>query len=192
MWVRVRERRYSIPRWVSIRFRNHQPRPSHAGRRRRPSIEAPPTPQQQQATAHARRRICKVRDCEVCAPLRERRRLQKAARKADAQAQSHAKGQPCGRASCSLEVCVESRRSKAASPATAGQRPGRSGADPAESERRRQERHRAGVPCGSEGCPRELCKEGIAQERARRHRARRPCRFTTCDNPICVAARSKA
>jgi hypothetical protein len=155
-----------------------------------PVDQAPPTPQQLQATAHARRRICKVSGCDVCAPLRERRRLQKAARKADAQAQSHAKRQPCGRASCSLDICVEARRLTPADSAPAGKRVDAS--DPAESLRRQQERHRAGVPCGVESCPRELCTQGVAQERARRHRARRPCRFVTCDNPICVAARSKA
>ncbi len=185
----MRERRYSIPRWMRIPFRDLQPVPS---RDRSATVdEAPQSPQQQQSIAHARRRICKVRDCEVCAPLRERRRLQKAARKADAQAQAHAKGQPCGRASCSLDACVESRGSKAASPTPTGKGSGGPGDDPAESERRRQERHRAGLPCGSEACPRAMCRDGVAQERARRHRARRPCRFATCDNPICVAARSR-
>ena len=37
--------------------------------------------------------------------------------------------------------------------------------------------------CASRASPRDA---------ARRHRARRPCRFVMCDNPICVAARSKA
>ncbi len=67
-----------------------------------PADAAAPTPKQQQATAHARGRICKVRSCTVCAPLREQRRLKKAQRKADAQAQAHAKGVPCGRANCSV------------------------------------------------------------------------------------------
>jgi hypothetical protein len=33
MWVWAPERRYSVPRWVSIRFRNHQPMPSRAAQR---------------------------------------------------------------------------------------------------------------------------------------------------------------
>ena len=50
------------------------------------------------------------RTCKVCAPLREKRRLSKAQRKADAQAQAHAKGEPCGRNNCPVPVCVGSTR----------------------------------------------------------------------------------
>ena len=84
--------------------------------------EPAPTPKQQQAIAHRRGRICKVRSCKVCAPLRENRRLKKAQRKADAQAQAHAKGEPCGRNSCSVPACVAARDAVPATSAPAGQR----------------------------------------------------------------------
>jgi hypothetical protein len=150
----------------------------------------PPTPKEQQSIAHARGRICKQRSCEVCAPLRERRRLKKAQRKADAQAHAHAKGEPCGRSNCPVPICVRDRHADAAVPAPAG-----TGADEPKDDvdgslRRQAERHRVGLPCGSEDCPSEVCVEGFAQERTRRHRARRPCRSRDCANPICVAARS--
>lgn len=152
--------------------------------------EPPVTPEQQRSIAHARGRICKLRGCEVCAPLRESRRMKKAARKTEARAQLHAKGEPCGRASCLVATCVESRHSKTANPAAAVvQRADERNDDPGESLRRQAERHRAGLPCGSESCPNQVCVEGFAQERARRHRARRPCRSTRCDNPICVSSR---
>lgn len=154
--------------------------------------EPPVTPEQQRSIAHARGRICKLRGCEVCAPLRESRRLKKAARKTEARAELHAKGEPCGRASCSVETCVESRHSKVANPAAAAavvQRADARNDDSGELLRRQAERHRAGLPCGSESCPSQVCVEGFAQERARRHRARRPCRSTRCDNPICVSNR---
>jgi hypothetical protein len=148
------------------------------------------TPEQQRSIAHARGRICKLRGCEVCAPLRERRRLQKARRKADAQAQLHAKGEPCGRSNCSLAVCVRARHADAATPAPDAQRDDGANDDRDGMLRRQAERHRAGLPCGSELCPSVVCVSGFAQERARRHRARRPCRSIDCANPICVAGRS--
>jgi hypothetical protein len=146
-----------------------------------------PTPEQQQATAHARGRICKQRGCDVCAPLRERRRLKKAQRRADAQAQAHAKGEPCGRSNCPNPTCVRARHAEPAAPAP---RANTAHDGPDGSLRRQAERHRAGLPCGVETCPSQVCVEGFAQERARRHRARRPCRSTECANPICVSARS--
>ena len=128
--------------------------------------DQPVTPEQQQSIAHARGRICKVRQCEVCAPLRETRRLKKAERKVRARAQLQAKPpQP-------------------ATPVVPR------GDDPGEALRRQTERHRVGLPCGSESCPSQVCVDGFAQERARRHRARRPCRSISCDNPICAASRS--
>jgi hypothetical protein len=150
----------------------------------------PPTPQEQQSIAHARGRICKMRGCEVCAPLRERRRLKKAQRKADAQAHAHARGEPCGRSNCPVPICVRERHADAATPAPAV---GES-AEPKDaadgSIRRQAERHRVGLPCGSEDCPNQVCVDGFALERTRRHRARRPCRSSDCANPICAAARS--
>jgi hypothetical protein len=155
-----------------------------------PAEQQPATPKQLQATAHARGRICKVRTCKVCAPLREKRRLNKAQRKADAQTQAHAKGAPCGRSNCPVAVCVEARHADPVTPAPVTQGGGEP-ADDAGTERRRQtEKHRAGLPCGLETCPNYLCVEGFAQERARRHRARRPCKSAECDIPICVASRS--
>jgi hypothetical protein len=150
----------------------------------------PPTPEEQQSLAHARGRICKQRGCKVCAPLRERRRLKKAQRKADAQARAHAKGEPCGRSNCPVPICVKDRHADAAAPAPAAPHADES-TDGAEGSLRRQaERHRVGLPCGSEDCPNVVCAEGFAQERTRRHRARRPCRSSDCTNPICVAGRS--
>jgi hypothetical protein len=156
--------------------------------------EPAPTPKQQQAIAHSRGRICKVRNCDVCAPLRERRRLKKAQRKADARARAHDKGEPCGRSNCPVPVCVKAQHADGAAPAPAVAPTGRRAENP-ETEaggapRRQHERHRAGVPCGSESCPIQVCVEGAALERARRHRARRPCRSPECSNPICVASRS--
>jgi hypothetical protein len=150
----------------------------------------PPTPEEQQSLAHARGRICKQRGCKVCAPLRERRRLKKAQRKADAQARAHARGEPCGRSNCPVPICVKDRHADAAAPAPAAPHADES-TDGAEGSLRRQaERHRVGLPCGSEDCPNVVCAEGFAQERTRRHRARRPCRSSDCTNPICVAGRS--
>ena len=148
------------------------------------------TPEQQQEIAHSRGRICKKRGCEVCAPLRESRRLKKAQRKADAQAQLHAKGKPCGRSNCPVPVCVKERHADPATTAPAVQRADEPNDESGGSLRRHTERHRVGLPCGSETCPIEVCVEGFAQERVRRHRARRPCKSLECDNPICVAGRS--
>lgn len=152
--------------------------------------EQPASAKQQQALAHSRGRICKVKGCKVCAPLREDRRLKKAQRKADAQAQHHEKGEPCGRNNCAVPVCVEARDAKAVTSAPTMQRRDESTDDPSEVLRRQAERHRAGLPCRSEGCPRDVCAEGFAQERARRHRAGRPCPSAECDNPVCVSSRS--
>lgn len=173
-----------------------------------------PSKQSLQEIAHERGRICKKRGCVVCAPLVERRRLKKKQRKAEAQAQLHAKGQPCGRGSCSLAVCVEARdlaaasaeSSEASSRTSSGgsstgpltedddddhdRRTEQAQGDRDRTLRRQAERHRVGLPCGSEECPRQVCIDGFANERTRRHRARRPCRSATCDNVICVAARS--
>lgn len=153
-----------------------------------------------QEIAHGRGRICKERTCEVCAPLRERRRLKKAQRKAEAQALLHEKGEPCNRTSCTLEVCVAARSAVPASSSpvepstkdqnTEDQNANEPQADPDQVRRRQAKRHRAGVPCGVEDCPNQQCIEGFANERTRRHRARRPCRSATCDNPICVSGRS--
>jgi hypothetical protein len=148
------------------------------------------TPKQQQAAAHSRGRICKVRSCKVCAPLRETRRLKKAQRKADAQARAHSKGEPCGRKSCSVPACVAALH---AAPATSAPPPPSVDdlTDDAGAARRRQaERHRAGLPCGFETCAAQACVDAFAQERARRHRARRPCKSSECANPICVASRA--
>jgi hypothetical protein len=153
------------------------------------STEPAPTPKQQQAAAHGRGRICKVRTCAVCAPLREERRLKKAQRKADAQARAHAKGEPCGRNSCSVPTCVAARHAVSTSSAPAVQSADPID-DPGAARRRQAERHRAGLPCGFETCAAQACVDGFAQERARRHRARRPCRSTECTNPICVASRT--
>jgi hypothetical protein len=157
--------------------------------------DPPLSKKEQQALAHSRGRICKQRRCEVCAPLRERRHQKKQQRKADAQAQAHAKGEPCGRTKCAVDVCVQARASAApaadadAIPAET-QRTAEPKVHPKEQSRREAERHYAGLPCGSEDCPEQLCIDGFAQERARRHRARRPCRSATCTNAICVAGRS--
>jgi hypothetical protein len=148
------------------------------------------SPEQLQAIAHSRGRICKKRNCKVCEPLRETRRLKKAQRKADAQAKLHAKGQPCGRNSCELDVCVAARNAAPPAEAPAPPRSDVSNDDPAEAQHRQAERHRIGLACGVESCPNEQCVEGFAQERVRRHRARRPCKSLECDNPICVASRS--
>jgi hypothetical protein len=148
------------------------------------------SPKQQQAVAHGRGRICKVRTCTVCAPLREERRLKKAQRKADAQTRAHAKGEPCGRNSCSVPICVAARHAIATTAAPAEQRADQSTDAAGEARRRQAERHRAGLPCGFETCVAQVCVDGFAQERARRHRARRPCRSTECTNPICMASRT--
>jgi hypothetical protein len=151
--------------------------------------------EEQQELAHGRNRICKQRGCPVCAPLREARSLKKKQRKTEAQALLHEKGQPCGRNSCVLEVCVAARNAAPASPppvepSTAAPPTIEPQDDPARILRREEKRHLAGVPCGSEDCPRKGCIEGFTNERTRRHRARRPCRAEACDNPICVAGRS--
>ncbi len=158
--------------------------------------DPPLTAKQQRALAHSRGRICKKQGCDVCAPLREQRRLAKAKRKADAQAKAHAKGQPCGRNNCPVPVCVKAQHADPVDPAPP--------APPRESEatgaptddsgrllRRQTERHRVGLPCGVQSCPNEICVEGFAQERVRRHRARRPCKSLDCTNPVCRASRSK-
>lgn len=156
-----------------------------------PQVTEPaPTLKQQQALAHSRGRICKVRNCAVCAPLRENRRLKKAQRKADAQAQAHSKGEPCGRNSCSVPACVAARDAVAEASATPGHSVDELADDPGSARRRQAERHRAGLPCGFETCAAQACVDGFAQERARRHRARRPCKSTECTNPICVASRT--
>lgn len=171
--------------------------------RSKKAVAAEPTvtPEQQRAIAHSRGRICKKRGCEICAPLREDRRLKKAQRKADAQAQLHAKGEPCGRSNCPEPACVRERHADidtaASAPAvrrrdvshTGESQLDESTPDEGASLRRQAERHRAGLPCGSEHCPSKVCVEGFAQERARRHRAHRPCRSTGCANPICAASR---
>ena len=155
-----------------------------------------PSKQGLQEIAHDRGRICKKRGCVVCAPLVEQRRLKKKQRRAEAQAAFHAKGQPCGRSSCSLAVCVEARQTLAESPPPVESGSGdRRTSDPQDDPdrvlRRQTERHRVGLPCGSETCASQVCIDGFANERTRRHRARRPCRSATCDNAICVAGRSK-
>jgi hypothetical protein len=154
-------------------------------------VEPPVPPKQEQAIAHSRGRICKVRTCTVCAPLREERRRKKAQRKADAQTKAHERGVPCGRANCSVPVCVEARH---ADPSGSTAAPTDGDAPPIDDVgaalRRQADKHRAGLPCGFETCVSKVCVEGFAQERARRHRARRPCRSTECANPICVAART--
>lgn len=152
--------------------------------------EPAPTPKQLQATAHARGRICKVRGCEVCAPLRERRRLKKAQRKADAQAQHHDRGEPCGRTNCPEPACVRARHVDDEAAPDVVPRAEESDDDPDEAHRRQLERHRAGLPCGSETCPNHHCVEAFARERARRHRAGRPCRSADCANPTCASGRS--
>jgi len=170
------------------------PRAPQGGQPKRPTkdvAEEPQlTPKQQQALAHQRGRICKVRGCEICAPLRETRRLKKAQRKADAQAQAHAKGEPCGRSNCPIPVCVKARH--ADDPTPAPQRAGAATEDPDAIRRRQTDRHRAGLPCGIETCPNQECIDAFALERARRHRARRPCKSLDCTNDVCVASRSSS
>ena len=153
--------------------------------------------EEQQELAHGRHRICKERDCAVCAPLREQRRLKKAQRKAEAQALLHEKGQPCGRTSCALAVCVAARDAEPAAPATSpsveprtDDQQGNEPEDDAGRARREAKRHRVGLPCGSEDCPQQDCIDGFTIECTRRHRVRRPCRSATCDIAICVAGRS--
>jgi hypothetical protein len=149
--------------------------------------------QGQQEIAHERGRICKKRGCVVCAPLVERRRLKKTQRKAEAQALLHAKGQPCGRSSCALAVCVDARNVASpppVEPPTHDRRSDQPQDDPDLMLRRQAERHRVGLPCGSEDCPKKECIDGFTIECTRRHRARRPCRSATCDIAICVAGRS--
>jgi hypothetical protein len=154
------------------------------------ATEPAPTPKQQQAVAHRRGRICKVRSCTVCAPLRETRRLKKAQRKADAQARAHSKGEPCGRTHCSVPACVAARHAAPTTPAPAPQSADGPTDDAGAARRRQAERHRAGLPCGFETCATQTCADAFAQERARRHRARRPCKSTECTNPICAASRT--
>jgi len=170
------------------------PRPPQSEQPSRPTkgvAEEPQlTPKQQQALAHSRGRICKVRGCEICAPLREVRRLRKAQRKADAQALAHAKGEPCGRSNCPVPVCVKARHADDATAPPARPRADGPTDDHEASRRRQTDRHRAGLPCGLETCPNQQCVDAFAQERARRHRARRPCKSVDCSNPICVASRS--
>lgn len=160
--------------------------------------EAPPSKKALQEIAHDRGRICKKRGCVVCAPLVEQRRLKKKERKAEAQARLHAKGQPCSRNSCTVEVCVKAREAAASSTpkdttnATSAEKSaGVAQADPETMRHQQAERHRVGLPCRLEHCGVPACVHGFANERTRRHRARRPCRAAACDNPVCVAARSK-
>jgi hypothetical protein len=152
--------------------------------------EPAPTPKQLQALAHSRGRICKVKTCKVCAQRREERRLKKAQRKADAQARHHAKGEPCGRNSCVLATCVAARTAEAAAPTGTSTGADAANGSAGDSLRRQSDRHRAGLPCGSEHCASLTCRDAFALERARRHRARRPCKSLECELPICVAARS--
>ena len=154
------------------------------------------TKAEQQQLAHERNRICKDRSCVACTPLRERRRLKKAQRKAEAQTRAHEQEQPCGRANCSIVICVTERN--AVSPKPPPVKPDSNhratneiNDDPEQIRRRESKRHRVGLPCGSEVCANQVCIEGFINERTRRHRARRPCRSSTCDNPICVSTRSK-
>jgi hypothetical protein len=161
------------------------------------STEPKLSKEEQQELAHGRNRICKERDCAVCAPLREQRRLKKAQRKAEAQALLHEKGQPCNRTSCALAVCVAARdaapAAPTASPSVEPPNEDQQGNEPegdADRARREAKRHRVGLPCGSEDCPKQDCIDGFTIECTRRHRARRPCRSATCDIAICVAGRS--
>lgn len=147
--------------------------------------------EEQQELAHGRNRICKQRGCAVCAPLREARSFKKKQRKTEAQALLHEKGQPCGRTSCVQAVCVAGRNAAPAAPPpteplTEDRLIDELQDDPDRARRREAKRHLAGVPCGSEGCPKKDCIEGFTNERTRRHRARRPCRAEACDNPICM------
>lgn len=167
-----------------------------------------------QQIAHDRGRICKKRGCVVCAPLRARRRDKKRERRAEARARRHERGEPCGKSDCDVPACVEARQSGKNSPperdgigsdgdargsvgttpstTAADRRPRRDDASSSDAERvrrREAERHRVGLPCGSENCVEPACVEGLANERKRRHRAGRPCRSSTCDSAICVAAR---
>lgn len=149
--------------------------------------------EEQQELAHERGRICKKRSCAICAPLREQRRLKKKQRTIETQAQLHAKGQPCSRSTCTLAACVEARDVTTKLPAdlaAGGREIDASQVDPERAARRQSERHRVGLPCGSEDCPNVVCVDGFANERTRRHRARRPCRSATCNNPICSSDRS--
>ncbi len=90
-----------------------------------------------------------------------------------------------------MPVCVKARHAEPATPAPSAERADATD-DAGAALRRQAERHRAGLPCGFETCPNEVCVEGFAQERARRHRARRPCKSLECTNPICVASRSNS
>jgi len=147
-----------------------------------------------QEIAHDRGRICKKRGCVVCAPLRERRREKKTQRQAEAQARLHSKNTPCGRSSCTLEVCVTARTqapAAASPPSTPPAIDRRALREDADLVRRRQdEKHRVGLACGSHDCEIDTCVIGFANERTRRHRANRPCRSSDCTNPICTSARS--
>ena len=133
------------------------------------ATEPAPTPKQQQALAHSRGRICKVRSCTVCAPLRESRRLKKAQRKADAQAQAHSKGEPCGRNSCSVPACVAARHAVAETSAPAGHSVDDLTDDP---ERGASSTGRA-APCGTAVRVRDLRRSGV----------RRRLRTGTCPAP---------
>lgn len=150
---------------------------------------------EQQQLAHERGRICKDRSCVACAPLRERRRLKKAQRKAEAQTRAHDQGQPCGRVNCSIAICATARSAASEAPPPvkpdSDHRPANEIRDDPEQIRRREsKRHRVGLPCGSEACPNQVCVDGFTNERTRRHRAQRPCRSSTCDNPTCMSTRS--
>ena len=131
-----------------------------------------------------------MRSCTVCAPLRENRRLKKAQRKADAQAQAHSKGEPCGRNSCSVPACVAARHAVAETSAPARHSVDDLADDPGAA---RVVDRPSGTArdcrAGSRPVPLRRCVDAFAQERARRHRARRPCKSTECTNPICVASR---
>ncbi len=156
-------------RWVNVRFRDRhsttrrpvpRTRPPTRSRRRRSSSRPSPT----LAAGSAR---CAT--APICAPLRENRRLKKAQRKADAQAQAHAKGVPCGRNHCSVPVCVDARHAEPA-PAATGAR-GRRRPD-------RRCRHGTSSPGGEAPCRsavrvRDLCQPGL----------RRGVRSGTCPAP---------
>ncbi len=120
------------------------------------------SPEQLQAIAHSRGRICKKRNCKVCEPLRETRRLKKAQRKADAQAKLHAKGQPCGRNSCELDVCVAARNA-----APAGRSPG-----PAAIRRIERRSRRGTAPASGAASHRSGVRGGELPEPAVRRRLR--------------------
>jgi len=156
-----------------------------------------PSKYELQEIAHSRGRICKNRRCNVCAPLRELRHQKKAERKSETRTRLHAQGEPCGKQDCDVPACATARNTKPTVSDTVSATPrpkpaGEAPIDPEQLLRRQAERHRVGLPCGSETCPDKLCVDGFANERIRRHRARRPCRSAACETPLCVEARSSS